>query len=1057
MFDNSIKKKKIAKSSITSLYTASLVVLGLMAAGGHQYVHNVKKTKDNIGIQLDLAGRQRMLSQRLSKDIFILSENPKKDIIYTELIQTLNKFEKVQKGLVNGDVDLKLSGIKNDESLMSLYKDVEPVFVRMTEISKIIEHAKESDRERIADELKYDFLTNESLYIQTMDKIVMNYVTNNDSFEEHIDYIENLILVSILLFIAFIGFGIFRPLTKFINLSFKSIEIEKQELENIIEYRTKEVRTLSSAVEQSPVAILITNKDGLIQYINPAFTKVTGYEIQDVINRNPSMLASGDTNSDVYEKLWSRVLNKKTWSGILKNKHKSGGIRFMYSTIAPIIDKGVITNFIGIQQDITDRINSEQNLIESEARIAAIMNTVPDAIITINMDGTVNSCNKAAENIFGYSASEMLGQQVDRIAPDELKDTYRERISKFAENANPLQIGPRIEIEAITKSGKRIWIDMSLSIVEAGDKRYITGLLRDISDKKIVEEENRISAVAFDTQEGIFVTDACGKILKVNNAFTELTGYSSNDAVGQSPALLKSGYHDDVFYKNMYHDLAVHKVWKGEIWNKRKNGEVFPEWQTVTAVTDTHGKVTHYVSIFTDITLRKQAEENIKNLAFYDPLTKLPNRRLLIDRITHAIQNANRSNTYNAIMFLDLDHFKNLNDTQGHDKGDLLLKEVALRLVQSVRAGDTVARLSGDEFVIMLENLGTIKDKAVSFTEQIAEKIGNNLNNPYLLVSDDGDTEYNCSASIGICLFNDDISVEDVLKHADVAMYQSKNAGRNTIKFFDPQMQTFVQERIKLESDLRHAISKNNLYLTYQVQVDVDKRPVGAEALVRWVHPEIGFVSPAKFIPLAEDTGLIYELGLLVLEQVCEQIKHWENHSIISNLNIAVNVSAKQFRQDNFIDDFISIVNKHQVPFNKLKIELTESALMNNINDMISKMCILRNLGCEISLDDFGTGYSSLSYLKLLPLNQLKIDQSFTRDILVDHSDEAIASIIISLGHTLELNVIAEGVETYDQYKLLRSYDCLYYQGYLFSKPVIAKEFESVVEALESSYQEKNK
>lgn len=1050
-----IIRKDITRSAskyLTTIYTASLVALGSVTVGGHYYLHTVKETKENVAQEINLAGRQRMLSQRLTKDVLILSDTRLNDNASIELEETLAQFKRVQKGLVYGDPELRLQGLKvlkEDNFLHNKFKEIEKPFLQMVELAEMVLITSPADRENVSSRLKGALITNEEPYVTGMDEIVSKYVQNAQEFDNKIKNLENAILLFNLLCMGAIGIGVFRPLTRYIRQAFTHIEREKTELEDIINYRTKEVRTLSSAVEQSPLAVLITDEHGFIKYANPAFTKVTGFTLDDVLGKNPSMLASGETDSSVYSGLWNKLNNRQTWSGVLKNKHKSGRTMYVLSTIAPIFEEQEsITNYIGIQQDITDRLAAEQDLIESEARMAAVMDTVPDAIITINLDGTINSFNKAAESIFGYSSDEMIGQSVDIIVPDEYKEAHRNGIKRFAASGKGNIMGTRVELEALTKSGRRIWIEMALSSVNAGNKRYVTGLLRDISEKKVIEEATRVSAVAFETQEGIFVTDASGKILKVNNAFTTLTGYTSADVVGKYPSILKSGQHDKYFYEHMRKELEQNKVWQGEVWNRRKNGEIFPEWQTITAVTNTKGVVTHYVSVFTDITQRKQTEDHIKTLAFFDPLTKLPNRRLLIDRMTHAIENTNANKSYNALMFLDLDHFKNLNDTQGHDKGDLLLKEVANRLKQCIRTGDTVARLSGDEFVVMLENLGLDEVTAATLTENIAENISTSLNRPYILKSETGETEYVCSASIGICMFNDNISVEDLLKHADVAMYQSKNDGRNTIRFFDPQMQTYIQERTKLESDLRTAIAKQNLYLTYQVQVNQDKKPIGAEALVRWNHPELGHISPAKFIPLAEESGLIYDLGLFVLETTCKQLREWETHPVASNIPIAVNVSAKQFRQENFIEDFKRIVESHNVSYEMLKIELTESALLDNVDNMIEKMTKIRQLGCQLSMDDFGTGYSSLSYLKLLPLNQLKIDQSFTRDILDDHNDEAIASIIISLGHTLDLNVIAEGVETEAQYKLLKSYDCQWFQGYFFGKPVKADEFIKLVENL---------
>lgn len=561
---------------------------------------------------------------------------------------------------------------------------------------------------------------------------------------------------------------------------------------------------------------------------------------------------------------------------------------------------------------------------------------------------------------------------------------------------------------------------------------------------KMVERghELRIAATAFETQEGILITDLKHRILRVNRAFSSLTGFSAEEAIGHTPDLLKSDRHDEDFVHRMWETIARDKYWQGEVWSRRKNGEIYPAWLTTTAVTDAKGKMTHYVSVFTDITLRKQAEEQIHQLAFYDPLTKLPNRRLLIDRLHHTMASGTRNKAYSALLFIDLDNFKTLNDTKGHDVGDMLLIEVAQRLKACVRGGDTVARLGGDEFVVMTVNLSDEAELAAAQAKAAGEKIRESVSQSYRLRN----FEYHSSCSIGVSLFRaNDVSVDDLLKRADTAMYEAKTAGRNTLRFFDPTMQAVLEDRVKLEADLRHALAQHQFDLYYQIQVNASNHSIGAEVLLRWMHPVRGVVLPEEFITLAEETGLIVPIGRWVLETACAQIKSWEINPLASQLQIAVNVSALQFHQPGFVEQVREVLKMTGADPTRLKIELTESVVLNNINDAIVKMDELKKLGVRFSMDDFGTGYSSLSYLTQLPLDQLKIDQSFVRNIGTKHTDAVIIQTIIGMANSLGIEVIAEGVETEAQHEFLRHAGCQAYQGYLFGNPVSLIEFGKVV------------
>ncbi len=556
--------------------------------------------------------------------------------------------------------------------------------------------------------------------------------------------------------------------------------------------------------------------------------------------------------------------------------------------------------------------------------------------------------------------------------------------------------------------------------------------------------ETRIAAIAFETQMAMVVTDATPKILRVNKAFEKITGYSAAEAIGQNPNILSAPEirKGKAFYEEMWADILSKGKWSGEVLDKRKNGVIYPKQLMITAVTAPDGTPTHYVGSFFDITERKQAEENIHRLAFFDQLTKLPNRRLLLDRLHQALAASTRSGRHGAVLFLDLDHFKTINDTQGHAVGDLLLIEVAQRLQGSVREGDSVARLGGDEFVVLLEDLSRQPDEAATQAELVAEKICGELNRPCWLK----DYECHTSASIGISLFHGHLeSAGNLLKHADIAMYQAKTAGRNTTRFFDPQMQAVLEKRAALEADLRQALASQQFRLHYQIQVDRHSKATGAEALLRWEHPESGLVFPDQFIPLAEETGLIVPIGLWVLQTACTQLKAWQDDALTRDLTLAVNVSAKQFRQADFVEQVQQALRESGAKPALLKLELTESTVLEDIEDTIVKMDKIKTLGISFSMDDFGTGYSSLQYLQRLPLDQVKIDKSFVGGLSVEDVDSAIVRGIIAMANILKINIIAEGVETEEQRQLLYFYGCTHYQGYLFSKPVPIAQFERLL------------
>jgi diguanylate cyclase (GGDEF)-like protein/PAS domain S-box-containing protein len=560
---------------------------------------------------------------------------------------------------------------------------------------------------------------------------------------------------------------------------------------------------------------------------------------------------------------------------------------------------------------------------------------------------------------------------------------------------------------------------------------------------KAMNQELRLRQQALNSiSQGVLITDAERRITYINDAFEQITGYAKAELLGGNCAVLQGVGTNLETVNELRIALNSGQSFHTEILNYRKDGTPFWNDLSIIPVRDSEGNLTQFVGTQRDISENKAAAEQIEHLAFYDYLTDLPNRRLLMDRLNHAITSSQRSGREGAVLFIDLDNFKIINDTLGHVIGDLLIQQAAKRLESCIRLGDTIARLGGDEFVVVLEALSEQRIKATKQVNAIGKKILTMLNQPYQL-----DThEHRNTASIGAVLFSDhDQSAEELLKRADIAMFQSKNAGRNTLTLFTHEMQNVLYERASMVREIRTALDKHEFYLYYQIQVDQFDNPVGAEALIRWISPVHGMVPPLDFIPLAEETGLILTIGDWVLETACAQLAIWQKNEQTKNLTVSVNISAKQFAQLGFVKLVKSKLVKYEIEAKYLKLEITESALLENLDYIIDSMVTLGSVGVQFSLDDFGTGYSSLQYLKKLPLNQIKIDKSFVRDLVTDSNDRSIVRTIIAMANSMSFDVIAEGVETIEQKLLLINKGCIYFQGYLFGKPMPIEEFEGLI------------
>lgn len=703
---------------------------------------------------------------------------------------------------------------------------------------------------------------------------------------------------------------------------------------------------------------------------------------------------------------------------------------------------GTIGGISGVFKDISERRQAERDTQNLMMRMATTLASITEAFITLDREGRVTFVNPESETTLRLQSSQLLGRTL-RDALGQADDDPLHLKLLEALNSSTM-----MEMEILLTDPDR-WLELRAYPFEEGLAVY----LRDVTGRRQSQEQqlllqtsiSRLNDIVLITEAGS--VDAPGpRIVFVNEAFERQTGYSPGEALGQSPRLLQGPRTQRAELDRIRLALEQARPVRAELINYKKNGEEFWLELDIVPVDYFNRGLTHWVAVARDITARKAAEEEIEHLAFYDALTQLPNRQLLMDNLTLVLSRHENPEKTGALMFIDLDNFKVLNDTRGHATGDLLLQKVANRLNACVRLRDTVARLGGDEFVVLLEDLGDDPARASARAEVVARKILTTLCEPCELAGH----PYDGTCSIGITLITQhQQNVGELLKQADLAMYQAKAAGRNTICFFDPGMQAVATANAALTSELRQALRNQQFVLHYQPQVGPKGHMVGVEALVRWHHPERGLVFPDHFIPQAEESGLILPLGQWVLETACAQLALWSQRPDTEKFSIAINVSARQFRHPEFVDQVMSAIAQYRISAHRLKLELTESLLAFDMEVTIAKMGLLKDAGVTLSIDDFGIGYSALSYLKHLPLDQLKIDRAFVKDVLTDPNDAAIARTIIGLAQSLGLGVMAEGVETEAQRNFLARHGCHCYQGYLFCKPLPIEALEVFMRGLE--------
>jgi diguanylate cyclase (GGDEF)-like protein/PAS domain S-box-containing protein len=779
----------------------------------------------------------------------------------------------------------------------------------------------------------------------------------------------------------------------------------------------------------------------LVVSCNRRFEDLFGYAPGELIGKSSeTFYASHDTFEQIGVEAYATVGENRNYSTELMLKHKDGSAFWGALTGRAIDPSRPNEGSIWIYADISERVQADKLLRESEEAFRRLFEDVKDPLLLIR-DGRFIDCNAATLKFLGYyNKAEFLNQ-----SPGEISPLCQPDGRDSGEKANEMiaiaqQAGyHRFEWLHLRADGSTVPVEVTLTPITLGGEIILHTLWRDITERQLNETRLRLLAGVFEhSAEAIMITSHDNRILEVNQSFSRLTGYSADESRGQNPRLLASGRTTPEEFQLMWQSIRDTGYWQGELWDKRKDGSCYPKWLSISTIRSATGDVDYYLGSFADISERKAAEEKISHLAHFDALTNLPNRANLQGRLEQALASARREGgSPVAVMFLDLDRFKNVNDTLGHHIGDVLLLEVARRLRASVRESDVVARLGGDEFVVLLTGIDGMA------ATRVAGKILDALSKPYRM---EGHQLYT-TASVGIAVFpGDGDSVEVLMQNADAAMYHAKAAGRNNAQFFTASLNEAARDRHELEGDLHLALQRQEFILHYQPQVTGERRVVGAEVLLRWLHPKRGLISPLRFIPMAEDTGLILPIGQWVLETACAQLKLWSDDALTRELQVAVNVSARQFRQADFVEQVRRVVLSSGIDPTRLKLELTESLVLDNVEDTIEKMNAIKLLGVLFSMDDFGTGYSSLSYLTRLPLDQLKIDRAFVSQLPDNRSDAIIAQTIVTMGRSLGLNVIAEGVETEAQHAFLESHGCHAYQGFLFSRPVPVDEFEQFVQ-----------
>ncbi len=816
------------------------------------------------------------------------------------------------------------------------------------------------------------------------------------------------------------------------------LEARVEELASAKQYVERLAYSDKQVVENMQEGVLVTDARGVIQAVNPAFTATTGYRPDEVIGETPRILKSGRHDDAFYQAMWQSLADTGHWQGEIWNRRKDGEVYPELLSVSTIRDwRDNAVNYVGVFTDITERKQVEEALRAGREQLNAVTSLLSEGVVMVEEDGTISFANPEAARLIDLALDRILGQpasQVVSIVEPRGRYLLAEGFSVndwlTDEGCDDFE-----DLHLVTQDGKTLPIALTASpMLRDGQVAGSVVAFHDVSRRKATEDQLRkLSRAVEHSPSMVIITDLNGIIEYVNPRFSEITGYLPDEVIGKSTNLLKSGSTPSEVYEDLWETILAGEDWRGEFQNRRQDGQLYWQMVSISPILDKDGSITHFVSVEEDITERKRAEERIWHQANFDALTGLPNRRLFQDRLRQALAHSMRGGYRGALLFIDLDRFKYVNDSFGHPSGDELLQRAARRLSQAVRDSDTVARLGGDEFTVVLPNVADVDE-----VERVTRQILTRLSSPFRLV----EQEVFVSGSIGIALFPDDgESVEELLRKADAAMYRSKERGRDTYSFYTEAFTRHSMRRLALEGELRHVLERNELELYYQPILLPGGQLYGVEALLRWHSGNFGEVGPTEFIGIAEMAGLMPAIGDWVLQSACRQGQVWRTQTG-QDLHMSVNLSLAQLRAEDFIEQLQAILEETGLPPEALELEITESLVMDDAEYYIALLERLAAMGIHVALDDFGTGYSSFSYLKRLRATTLKIDQTFVADLPDSRDDATIVRSIIHMAHELGMQVTAEGLETEEQASFLQANGCDRCQGFLHGRPMKAGDFE---------------